>query len=150
MDKQRFEIVNQKHRKQKNVKLPQKATDKSVGYDFFLPGEVKIYPGEKSIICTDVKVNLDADELLLILPRSSIGIKKNIMLANTVGIIDPDYYGNIDNDGNIIICLFNYGAESIVLQKGDRFAQGIVVKTVYDSLNHNSSKRAGGIGSTGV
>lgn len=146
----RFEFVEYEHRKHflEDIRLPEYATDGSIAYDFFSPEKWQIYPGERYIFWTDVKVRLKRNEALLLSPRSSVGIKKSLMLANTIGTIDPDYYGNEGNDGNIGICLFNYGAESVMIEKGDRIAQGMVINVVRDKTS-SSNKRTGGIGSTG-
>lgn len=145
----RFEFVENNHRRHIDVKLPEKATENSVGYDFFSPEKMALAPGEEHMFWTDVKVHLKQDEALMISPRSSIGIKKNLMLANTIGMIDPDYYGNEENDGNIGICLYNYGTERALIEKGGRIAQGTVITVVHDKIPGNSNKRKGGIGSTG-
>lgn len=147
----RFEFVENAHRKHPigDAQLPEYATDGSVGYDFFSPERKKLFPGEKCMFWTDVKVRLRRGETLVLSPRSSIGIKKSLMLANTIGTIDPDYFGNYSNDGNIGICLFNYGAESTQIEVGDRIAQGIVFNITRDRTTGRSNKRAGGIGSTG-
>ena len=144
----RFEIVDELYKKHKfrEVRLPTKATKYSVGYDFFSNDSVKIYPNEYYMFWTDVKVKLYKDEFLMIVPRSSIGINNHLMLCNTVGIIDPDYYGNEMNDGNIGICLFNYGNRVVTIRDGDRIAQGIVLKTKVDVSSNEVRK--GGIGST--
>ena len=148
----KFEIVKSKYKKNKKskIKLPERQTSKSIGYDFFIPINlgIRIPPKQSVMIWTDVKVKLDEDELLMIVPRSSTGIKKTIMLANTIGIIDPDYYGNKDNDGNIGICLYNYGNHYTFLDEGERFAQGIVLKS-YHEKDKNKPERKGGFGSTG-
>ena len=145
----RFEFVENSHRRHVDVKLPEKATEHSVGYDFFSPEKRALAPGEQHMFWTDVKVHLKQDEALLISPRSSIGIIKNLMLANTIGTIDPDYYGNEENDGNIGICLYNYGTERALMEKGGRIAQGTVITVVHDKIPGNLNKRKGGFGSTG-
>ena len=147
----RFQIVIPQFKKnhEQNTKLPEKATSNSVGYDFFAPEAYLLKPKEKHTFWTDIKVRLKQDEALLISPRSSIGIKKSLMLANTIGTIDPDYYGNESNDGNIGICLYNYGDEPVPVEKGDRIAQGTVINVVHDKTTGDLNKRTGGIGSTG-
>lgn len=136
--------------KDKTVMLPVKATRKSAGYDFFAPEEYRFKPKEKHLFWTDVKVHLQADEILQVTPRSSMGIQRSLMLANTVGTIDPDYCGNQANDGNIGICMYNYGVEPVSIEAGERFAQGVVVKVVNEVDEGNTAERTGGIGSTGA
>ena len=123
--KKRFEIVKDECRKhlEENIQLPRKSTKMSIAYDFFSPVDVTIFPKKKVTVWTDVKVFLIVDEnkiiaeSLDIIPRSSIGIKQSVMLANTMGLIDPDYYCNESNDGNIALCLYNYGEELITINK---------------------------------
>ena len=130
--------------------LPIKATAGSAGYDFSSPKDVEINPGEKKIIWTGIKAGITKDYVLLVYIRSSMAIKRNLILANGTGVIDSDYYENKDNDGNIGICLYNYGNEKEKIKRGDRIAQGVVVKILNDSMEYVSdSKRSGGIGSTG-
>lgn len=147
----RFELVEEQHRKHPDgeIKLPEKATACSTGYDFYAPERYRLKPKEKHMFWTDVKVRLRLDEKLEIIPRSSTGGNKSIMLANTVGWIDPDYYGNEDNDGNIGIWVYNYGDDFVTIEKNERFAQGSIVKVVLDVAKKNGKERAGGFGSTG-
>lgn len=149
----RFEIVRDDTRKFKDVdiKIPSKSTKYSAGYDFYSNEDYILEPSKQHIFWTDVKCKVGKDEFLMIVPRSSIGIKYNLMLANTTGIIDHDYYNNIDNDGNIGICLYNYGNLNIEIKQGDRISQGIVMEYVYEP-EYNvdfSPERLGGFGSTG-
>ena len=147
----RFEIVDWKFRKHpdKEIILPTKATRHSAGYDFYSNETFSIKPGETKILWTDVKVKLTPEEFLMIVPRSSIGLKKNLMLSNTVGIIDSDYYGNLENDGNIGIAIYNYGNKTREIREGERIAQGIVLK-FEDNTLQAYGKRKGGFGSTGI
>ena len=98
-----FEIVRNEMRKNKevNISLPTRGTKSSAGYDFYSPIDTTIKPHEKQVIWTDIKSYMQENEVLMIYVRSSIGIKKGLVLANGTGIIDKDYYNNSDNDGNI-------------------------------------------------
>ena len=90
---------------------------------------------------------MENDEFLMIDVRSSMGGK--FMLANTIGIIDSDYYSNPDNDGNIGIFLKNISNDTQVIKKDDRIAQGIFVKYLKaDNDYYSSNLRKGGHGST--
>ena len=77
-----------------------------------------------------------------------MGIKKGLNLSNQVGIIDSDYYGNIDNDGHIMIAIKNTTDNDVVLKKGDRVSQGIIMKYLVTSDDIANEKREGGFGST--
>lgn len=130
--------------------LPIRSDVGSAGYDFFIPKEITINPKESISFCTDIKVMMQKDEVLMLYIRSSIGIKKHIMLCNGTGIIDSTYYNNSTNEGNIICALYNYGDEPVVLEAGSRVIQGIFIK--YLTANNDvvlNKQRAGGIGSSG-
>mgnify|MGYP001163268685 CR=1 FL=1 len=146
-----FEVVSNNYRKypNKHIQLPQRATQHSAGYDFYSPDRFIIAPQQIVHIYTDVKVKCNSDEMLLIFIRSSVGIKLNCMLCNCVGVIDSDYYNNPDNDGNIIIPLFNYGHKTVYIKEGDRLAQGIFTSYYISDNDMNIfTKRLGGVGST--
>lgn len=142
-----FEIV--KGFESAGVVLPTRATSSSAGYDFRSLEEVTLHPGESALISTGVKAKMPKDEVLLLFVRSSLAIKRGLGLANGVGVIDSDYYGNPSNDGEIKIGIRNFGNEDVVIQKGDRIAQGIFV--VYSVVDEDdaSSSREGGFGSSG-
>ena len=89
-------------------------------------------------------------EFLLVDVRSSIGTKKSLMLKNTIGIIDASYYGNPSNDGNIGVCLYNFGDEAVTIEEGERIAQGIFLYYLTpDDDNVLQAERKGGFGSSG-
>ena len=132
-------------------KLPTRSDNGSAGYDFYSPETVTINPKQMVKIKTNVKCSMADREVLMLYVRSSIGIKKNLMLANGTGVIDSTYYNNPDNEGNIIIALYNYGDESQTIEIGDRIAQGVI--TSFYTVENDvvlSDKRTGGIGSSGV
>lgn len=135
----------------KDIILPRRSTMSSAGYDFFAPEAFVVEPKQQTVIHTGVKAFMLPSETLEVYIRSSIGIKKNIMLANQVGLIDSDYYGNPDNDGEIVICLYNYGEYAQGFDKGDKIAQG-VFRPYLDCGEESETvdtTRTGGIGSTG-
>lgn len=131
--------------------LPTRADEGSAGYDFYSPVDVTIPPKGIVKILTQIKCSLAPRDVLMLYVRSSIGIKKNLMLANGTGVIDSTYYNNPDNEGNIIIALYNYGDEPQTIECGDRIAQGVI--TSFYTVENDvvlSDKRTGGIGSSGV
>lgn len=131
-------------------KLPCRGTQQSAGYDFFVLQTQWIEPGHKVEFCTDIKAYMQGDETLHFYPRSSAGIKLNLMLANTIPTIDADYYENKDNDGNITLVVRNLGTEPVCINAGDRVAQGIFVKYLAaDNEPEDLPVRKGGIGHTG-
>ena len=134
-----------------DLPMPKRSTAHSSGYDFYLPIDCHVPPHQCVLIPTFMKAQLDCDKVLEMYPRSSYGIKKGLMLANTVGIIDADYYNNPDNEGHIMICLRNMGDTFVQLEKGDKFCQGIIKQffLVEGDEYGVGEDRAGGIGSTG-
>lgn len=132
-----------------DIFIPKRNTMYSAGYDFYIPYDLTIKSGEIVKIPTGIKVMLNSDEFLGIYIRSSLGFKYNLRMCNQVGIIDSDYYDNIDNEGHIFVKLKNEGDSDIVLKKNDRFVQGIIQKFyVVDNEDNLMNTRVGGIGST--
>lgn len=141
-----FERVKQTN----NGIIPTRADDRSAGYDFYTFEKVIIPPKQMVKVSTGIKAYMQKDEVLMLYVRSSSGIKKNLMLANGTGVIDSSYYGNSDNDGDIICALYNYGNETQVIEAGDRIVQGVFVKYLTtDNDNTTNKTRLGGIGSSG-
>lgn len=130
--------------------LPTRADSGSAGYDFYSTERVEIKPNQMVKIHTYIKASMGLDEVLMLYVRSSIGIKRNLMLCNGTGVIDSTYYNNPDNEGDIICALYNYGTETQVIEAGERMVQGVFLKylTVENDKPINKS-RCGGIGSSG-
>lgn len=136
--------------KDKAVSLPQRKTAYSAGYDIEAADDVILLPSEVTLVPTGLKVYMPSDEYLGIHIRSGLSIKKKLSLINGQGIIDADYIDNADNEGHIIIAIYNHGSEKVQVSKGDRIAQGIFYKYLkadYDKEYVNKI-RAGGFGST--
>ena len=130
--------------------LPTRADNGSAGYDFHTLVDFTIPPKGIIKIMTGIKCKLPENEVLMLYVRSSIGIKKNLMLANGTGIVDSSFYNNPDNEGDIAIVLYNYGDEPQTINAGDRIAQGVILN--YQKVENDvvlSDKRTGGIGSSG-
>lgn len=128
--------------------IPKRGTTCSAGYDFYVPEEVEIAPGEIKVINTYICAYMNDDEFLAIFIRSSIGIKKGLRLVNQVGIIDSDYYNNPENGGHIRIALKNESNNKVVLKAYERVAQGIFLNFLKTDSDDVNNKRQGGIGST--
>lgn len=147
-----FEVVEDKYRKYPNrdIKIPKRSTKNSAGYDICTPVKIVIPAGGISeAIQTDIKAYMLEDEVLEIYPRSSLGFKKGLMLINTVGIIDSDYYSNLDNDGNIGFKLKNLSDKEVVIEAGEKIMQGVFKKYLKVDNDDVDEIRSGGIGSTG-
>lgn len=132
-----------------SIKLPQRATKGSAGYDFYAVKDINLAVGESTKVPTGIRVKIDEGWVLKIYPRSGLGFKFRLQLNNTVGIIDSDYYYS-DNEGHIFIKITNDSNENktVNIRQGEGFAQGIFVEygiTVDDDANEI---RNGGFGST--
>ena len=132
-----------------DIIIPTRSTKNSAGYDFISPISFELGIGESKKIPTGIKASMNEDEFLSIVIRSSLGFKYNIRLCNQVGIVDSDYYNNENNEGHIYIKIKNEGEETLVINKGDRFAQGIFMKYLLVDDDSSNNERKGGFGSTG-
>lgn len=118
-----------------------------MAYDIFSPCDTIIIPNSSINVWTDVCVKLADNQGLIINVRSSFG-KHKVMLANTQGWVDADYYDNEANGGNIGVMLYNFGKTPFVIKQGDRIAQAMIVR--YDTFGDVvDTERNGGFGSTG-
>ena len=131
----------------KDLILPKRATTGSAGYDFKSPVDFTLKPKETIKMPTGIRCKMDEDIVLMIYPRSSLGFKYRLILDNTVGIIDSDYY-NSDNEGHIFIKFTNLGEKILEIKRGDGIAQGIFLPYFITTDDEVSNKRNGGIGST--
>lgn len=131
------------------VKLPVRATAGSAGYDFVVPCDLTLAPGETVKIPTGIRAQIADGWVLCVFPRSGLGFKYRIQLDNTVGIIDSDYFGS-DNEGHIFIKITNDGkaGKTLSLKAGDGFAQGIFLPFGVTEDDEATAKRNGGFGST--
>lgn len=133
------------------AKTPKRQTEGSAGYDIYSIEErdVLLMPGESRFFGTGIELGIDDINLAgFLIPRSGLGCLNNIILANSVGVIDSDYRNEIK------VCLFNNGHDGFKIEKGSRIAQLVFVRI---SLPHlietddlkGESSRSGGFGSTG-
>ena len=129
------------------IRLPQRATQYSAGYDFFAPYDVLLPAGGSAVVKTGVRVFIKPGWALMIYPRSGLGFRLGLHLANTVGVIDGDYFF-ADNEGHIMIKLVNPGKNSITIQAGVAFAQGVFTQYGITEDDCQTEERHGGFGST--
>ena len=132
----------------KDLILPKRATTGSAGYDFKSPISFDLKPKETIKVPTGIRCKMNEDVVLMIFPRSSLGFKYRLILDNTVGIIDSDYYYS-DNEGHIFIKFTNLGEKLLEIKKGDGIAQGIFLPYYLTADDEVHDIRNGGIGSTG-
>lgn len=133
-----------------NLELPKRATKGSAGYDFFMPFDVTIKPFEDVKIPTGIKCQIDDGYFLMLVPRSSMGFKNYLRLANTVAIGDSDYYNNMNNEGHYFakIRVEKELDKPLEINRGERFIQGIFVPFGITDNDNVTKERTGGIGST--
>lgn len=129
------------------IKKPLRATKGSAGYDFFLPYDIRLLAGEEIVIPTGIRALIENGWFLGVFPKSGLGFKYRVQLANTVGIIDSDYSGS-DNEGHILIKIVNCGDKTLQLAAGKSFAQGIFLQHGITVDDDAVGIRNGGIGST--
>lgn len=130
-----------------DINLPVRATSGSAGYDFKSPINFKLKPGSTIKIPTGIRVKIDDGWVLKCYPRSGLGFKYKMRMANVVPIIDSDYYYS-DNEGHIFLKLSNEGEKDISINSGDKIIQGVFVPygITYDDCVNKT--RNGGFGST--
>lgn len=148
--KRGFEIA--KGFENSNINLPVRSTKNSAGYDVEAAEDCVIpafKPGQKpTLVKTGIKAYMESDEVLILANRSSNPCKKGLILANSIGVVDSDYYGNPDNDGHIMYAFFNFKAEDVEIKKGDRIGQAIFQKYLVTDDDIAQGERTGGFGST--
>jgi len=110
----------------------------------------KKYKLKTTLIPTGIKAYMQDDEVLKLFIRSSTPLNNWIIMANGTGIIDADYYNNVDNEGNIFFQVINLSPVPLVIQKGEFIGQGIFEKFLVTDDDENQFKelRKGGHGST--
>ncbi len=136
----------------KGINLPVRKTKFSAGYDVEAAENI-IIPSFKrgnkpTLIKTGIKAYMADDEVLILANRSSNPGKKGLILANSIGVIDKDYYGNPDNDGHIMFAFYNIKDEDIEIKKGDCIGQAIFQKYLIADNDSAEGERTGGFGST--
>lgn len=151
MEKKRgFEVA--KGFENSGINLPVRKTKYSAGYDVEAAEDCVIPAfnrGQKpTLVKTGIKAYMEDDEMLLLYNRSSNPGKKGLVLANGVGVVDKDYYGNLDNDGAIMFAFFNIKDEDIEIKKGDIIGQAIFQKYLITDDDIATGDRVGGFGST--
>ena len=126
-----------------DTKLPERQTKASAGYDFYVIEDVEIPPFGTVMLPTNVKAYMQEDEVLMLYARSSLAIKRGLILQNTTGIIDSDFYPL-----EIKIALRNTTDKPVKLLKNERCAQGFFLKYLVSDNGNLDNTRDGGIGST--
>lgn len=149
MIKRGFEVV--RGYENSGISIPKRSTLYSAGYDIVAAEDCVIPVYKKgckpTLIPTGLKAYCENDEFIMLINRSS-GPKKGLIMANGVGIVDKDYYGNESNDGHFYFQFFNCLEEDVLIKKGDVIGQAIFQKYLLVDFDEAGGIRTGGIGST--
>lgn len=129
-------------------KKPTRGSVHSAGYDICAIEDYTVPPHQSVYIYTGIKAYMPPDEYLDLRVRSSLGIKRQLMLATGASVIDSDYYNNPDNEGEIMVVLYNYGDKTQTIEAGERIVQGIFTKYFLTDYDNTTDRRTGGTGST--
>lgn len=142
----KFEKVK---RMEEDVKLPERSTLNSAGYDFFALEDIIFNPESITRVFTGVKCELMPNQVLILANRSSNPSKKGLVLLNGIGVVDADYYGNPDNDGEIAFEFYNMLNEPVEIKKGEKLGQGLILAFDKTEDDFVTKIRESGWGSTG-
>jgi dUTP pyrophosphatase len=132
-----------------SVPLPRYESEGAAAFDLAASEDVTIGPGDVALVPTGLVIEVPAGMFLAIFARSSTPLKRGLMVANGVGVVDPDYCGPADE---VKIALVNFRAVAAHVKAGDRLAQGILLPAVRVEWEETEGARTtsrGGFGSTG-
>lgn len=131
------------------VRLPVRKTALSAGYDLEAAEDIQVEPGRVALVPTGLKAYMEKDDVLILAIRSSMAVKRGLILANGIGVVDADYVDNPENEGHILVAVANLGSQMVRVQQGERIAQGIFTRYLTTEDDAASGERLGGLGSTG-
>ena len=132
-----------------DVELPRYQTGGAAAFDLAAAEDTIIQPGEVALVPTGLVIAVPPAMFLGIFARSSTPLKRGLMVANGVGVIDPDYSGP---DDEVKIAVLNVRASAVTVGRGERIAQGIVLpapRVTWVEVDHMSAPTRGGFGATG-
>jgi len=133
-----------------SLPLPRYESSGAVGFDFITREDTTIDPGTIGLVPGNVIVQVPAGFALFVLPRSSLPRKKTLVCPHSIGVIDQDYHGPEDE---IFVQVKNIGNQPVVIQRGERIAQGIFVhveQAQWHEVDGHGAQTRGGFGSTGT
>lgn len=132
-----------------DLPLPQHETAGSVGFDLLCRADVTVAAGGIELVPANVIVEVPEGMMLMIASRSSLPRRKGLMIPNGVGIVDQDYRGPKDE---IHVQVLNFTPDAVTLERGERIAQGILVRieqVEWEEVAEAEGESRGGFGSTG-
>jgi len=131
------------------VSLPAYGTDEAAGFDLAAAHDVRVAPGQIALVRTGLVIEVPTGHFLGIFARSSTPLKRGLMIANGVGVIDPDYSGPNDE---VMVQVLNFTAAEVMLKRGDRLAQAVVLpapRVTWEEVSEIRPATRGGFGATG-
>lgn len=132
------------------VSLPVYGTEDAAGFDLAAARDQTIGPRAIALVRTGLIIEVPAGHFLAIFARSSTPLKRGLMVANGVGVIDPDYCGPTDE---VMLQLLNVTDQEVVVRRGDRLAQGIILgapRVTWNEVSQIRPAARGGFGATGA
>ena len=137
------------HRLSPSVDLPRYATAGAAGFDLAASADIVVEPGRTALVPTGLVIEVPAGMFLAVFARSSTPLKRGLIVANGVGVVDSDYCGATDE---VKVPVLNFTASPVTVKAGDRIAQGIllpVTRVEWDESDAPARDARGGFGSTG-
>lgn len=152
-----------------DINLPIRKTKTSVGYDIeaacdttipsiwktifnnikiFISGKKEFEDFKPTLVTTGLKSYFGDDEVLILANKSSFPLKKGLILANSIGIIESDYYNNDSNEGHLMFMYYNIGFKDVTIKKGESAGQAYFQKFLIADNDKAEGIRTGGFGST--
>ena len=132
-----------------HAELPRYASAGAAAFDLAAAEAVTIAPRASALVPTGLVVEVPAGMFLAIFARSSTPLKRHLMVANGVGVVDPDYCGP---DDEVKIAVLNVSEQPVEVRRGDRLAQGIFLpapRVEWDEVEALAAESRGGFGATG-
>ena len=131
------------------MSLPIYGTSEAAGFDLASAHDVVVQPRHIVLVRTGLVIEVPTGYFLAIFARSSTPLKRGLMVANGVGVLDPDYSGPNDE---VMIQVMNVTESDVLIRRGDRLAQGIVLpapRVAWEEVDEIRETTRGGFGATG-
>lgn len=133
-----------------SLPLPSYQTPGACAFDLAAREVTVIEPGAIGLVPTNVIARVPDGCALLVLPRSSLPRKKGLVCPHSLGLIDQDYHGPMDE---IFVQVQNITSIPVTVERGERIAQGLLVRIerceIVEVSSHDKADSRGGFGSTG-
>jgi dUTP pyrophosphatase len=131
------------------ISLPVYGTDEAAGFDLASAHDLSVPPRGIALVRTGLIIEVPTGHCLAIFARSSTPLKRGLLVANGVGIVDPDYSGPEDE---VMIQVLNITEAEVQVRRGDRLAQGIILpapRIRWQEVTQIRDVTRGGFGATG-